>query len=151
MTDIDKQLSNSDVTTNLINLIINMPEDEQIELLNNLEAAQHKKERIHLRKHCSLNVQFFSQDCEYSGLLQDISYSGGFIKTGDQFSEGQEISLIIPIAYTQKNSIIAGNVARIDQDGIGIKFDNIDHNLIRKYEQSGKLSWLSSQDQASNK
>ncbi len=151
MASIGKHLNRSDVTSHLINLIVKMPEDEQIELLNNLEEAQYKKERTHLRKQCNLNVRFFCQDREYSGLLQDISYTGGFIKTSDQFIEGQEISLIIPIANTHKNSVIAGNVTRIDPNGIGVKFNNIDHSLIRKYERSGKLSWLSPIDESSGK
>ena len=58
----------------------------------------------------------------YNDFTKDISFGGVFIETSTPFSVGQEISLTFPIPNQQKHIKITGEIVRISDQGIGVKF-----------------------------
>jgi len=84
--------------------------------------SRHRGERAHPRKLCSLSVCYDDVDSSHKGVMQNISLGGGFIETNDLVSIGQEIFLTIPSTNNKNFYRIKGEVVRLDQDGLAIKF-----------------------------
>ena len=82
--------------------------------------AQHA--RKYPRKPFSKNINYTANKKFYEGLVKDISRGGMFIKSGDKFSVGQELTLAIPSANRLKNLKLKGEVVRTDKEGFGVKF-----------------------------
>ena len=78
--------------------------------------------RKHPRKPFSRNINYTANKKFYEGLVKDISRGGMFIKSGDKFSVGQELTLAIPSANRLKNLKLKGEVVRTDKEGFGVKF-----------------------------
>ena len=69
-----------------------------------------------------LEYVFILEIFKLSGLIQDISESGVFIKTSQAFSAGQKIQMTFMSPDYQKPFKIKGEIVRIDTDGVGVKF-----------------------------
>jgi len=78
--------------------------------------------RKHPRKPFSKNINYTANKKFYEGLIQDISRSGMYIKSGDKFSVGQELTLTIPTANRPKSLKLRGEVVRTEKEGFGVKF-----------------------------
>ncbi len=78
--------------------------------------------RKHPRKLFSKNINYIANKKFYEGLVKDISRGGMFIKSGDKFSVGQELTLAIPSANRLKSLKLRGEVVRTDKEGFGVKF-----------------------------
>jgi len=61
-------------------------------------------------------------DRYYRDFIQDMSGSGVFIKTSQTFSVGQTILMTFMTPDNQKPFRIKGEIIRIHEDGIGVKF-----------------------------
>ena len=116
----------SNTSARLISKILQMSDDEQWALLNDLEEREPSKtaksKRGHTRKPFLMVVDYASPDRLYKDFIQNISPGGVFIETSVPFSVGQEISLAFPLPKSQRHVKIAGEVARVDKKGIGVKF-----------------------------
>ena len=116
----------SNISARLISKILRMSEDEQWALLNKLEAETTEKDkkgkRGHSRKPFLMVVDYASPNRIYKDFIQNISPGGVFIETGVPFSAGQEISLTFPLPKSMKHIKIDGEVVRVDDKGIGVKF-----------------------------
>ena len=78
--------------------------------------------RKHPRKPFSKNINYTANKKFYEGLVKDISRGGMFIKSGDKFSVGQELTLAIPTANRLKSLKLRGEVVRTEKEGFGVKF-----------------------------
>jgi len=78
--------------------------------------------RKHPRKPFSRNVNYTANKKFYEGLVKDISRGGMFIKSGEKFSVGQELTLAIPYANRLKSLKLRGEVVRTEKEGFGVKF-----------------------------
>jgi len=122
MTTFEIQSNESSITARLIELIKNMPEDEQRALLKDLEEKPFEGRRKHARKPFLMAVDYSTQDHVYKDFIQDISTGGVFIQTHMPFSVGQEVSLTFPLPNYQKHIKIVGEVVRSTSQGVGVKF-----------------------------
>ena len=126
MTTFEIQSNESSITARLIELIKNMPEDEQRALLKDLEEKPFEGRRKHARKPFLMAVDYSTQDHVYKDFIQDISTGGVFIQTHMPFSVGQEVSLTFPLPNYQKHIKIVGEVVRSSPQGVGVKFKMAD-------------------------
>jgi Tfp pilus assembly protein PilZ len=122
MTTFEMQSNESSITARLIELIKNMPEDEQRALLKDLEEKPFEGRRKHARKPFLMAVDYSTQDHVYKDFIQDISTGGVFIQTHMPFSVGQEVSLTFPLPNYRKHIKIVGEVVRSTPQGVGVKF-----------------------------
>jgi uncharacterized protein (TIGR02266 family) len=126
MTTFEIQSNESSITARLIELIRNMPEDEQRALLKDLEEKPFEGRRKHVRKPFLMTVDYSTQDHIYKDFIQDISTGGVFIQTHMPFTVGQEVSLTFPLPNYQKHIKVIGEVVRSTQQGVGVKFKMAD-------------------------
>ena len=123
-----KELNKSSVLGRLFELIRNMPEDEQLDLLKELEERLFRDKRKHTRKHFFMVVDYSAEDRVYKDYIKDISAGGVFIETPTPFSVGQELSLSFPLPNYQKYVKTTGEVVRISPHGIGVRFKMVDQD-----------------------
>jgi|GEM_PF-1849469 hypothetical protein len=81
-----------------------------------------KEKRKHPRKPCSIVVDYASRDRAFRDYIRDISSGGVFIETSKEFSIGDEIMMTFSISSKQKPFKFTGQVVRITNQGIGVKF-----------------------------
>ena len=81
--------------------------------------------RRHPRKTLARPVYLSAQSKYFQGLIRDISRGGIFVETDDRFSVGQVLKLVIPETKYDKNVMIRGEIVRLSQAGVGIKFTGI--------------------------
>lgn len=105
-----------------------MPEDEQISLLESLEARKNTR-RDSPRKKYSMDINYSAEGSEHQGYLKNLSVSGVFIEI-DEFDNiienlttGQKIFMTIPYADHNKYVKAKGTIVRISSEGVGVKFD----------------------------
>ncbi|HUV58602.1 MAG TPA: PilZ domain-containing protein [Desulfatiglandales bacterium] len=128
MTTFEIQSNESRITARLIELIKNMPEDEQRTLLKDLEEKPFEGRRKHVRKPFLMAVDYSTQDHIYKDFIQDISTGGVFIQTHMPFTVGQEVSLTFPLPNYQKHIKVTGEVVRSTTQGVGVKFKMADQD-----------------------
>ena len=128
MTTFEIQSNESRITARLIELIKNMPEDEQRTLLKDLEERPFEGKRKHVRKPFLMAVDYSTQDHVYKDFIQDISTGGVFIQTHMPFTVGQEVSLTFPLPNYQKHIKVTGEVVRSTTQGVGVKFKMADQD-----------------------
>lgn len=122
MAETKKQISPSDVTFRLFELITDMTFDEQLAMLEEFERKKTRRTRRHKRKETSLTVYYATHDRAYRDTIQNISPTGVFIETREPFEVGQEILLNFTPSRNAEAIKVRGKVVRISDEGIGVKF-----------------------------
>lgn len=125
----NRRIHESNVTAQLIELIMKMSEDEQRLLLNELEKRLFLRKRKHDRKSYFSVVDYATQGRAYTDFIQNISAGGLFIGTSAPFSVGDELSLGFPLPISYQHIIIGGEIVWVSPQGIGVKFNSVDHDM----------------------
>ena len=79
--------------------------------------------REHQRTPYRRVVYFTSRNSKHKGFIKNISRGGAFIITRENFTIGQMINLVFPATPLKKELKLKGWIVRIDQNGIGVRFD----------------------------
>ena len=88
------------------------------------EAWEYKKDPRELsRENYRKGITFSSKNKSYQGYISNINRVGAFIETGDAFSIGQVIKLVVPGDGLFKSLKLSGCVIRLEPNGIGVRFD----------------------------
>jgi hypothetical protein len=119
------------VTSKIHGLINKMSLEERRNLLTELERHEKGEKsgirRKHPRKNYLINVDYVVGDRVYNGLAINFSSGGMYIETAKsqlpKFRRGNQLILTFAHPETQDNLKITGEIARIDNKGIGVKFD----------------------------
>lgn len=122
MADAEKKMNKSDVTFRLFELITDMPHDEQLKLLEELERRHSQNKRRHARRDSQLTVYYATQDRAYRDVILNISPTGVFIETREPFIVGQEILLNFTPNRQSDPIRVRGEIVRVTPEGIGVKF-----------------------------
>ncbi len=126
MVDFDQESGKDSVTVRLIKKLLDMSEEQQLSLLKQLDETsvmnQSSNDRDDARKSFKETIHFTMKDRNYTGISEDISSGGMFIKTEDSFSVGQSIIINIPLANKQKHIKVPAEIARVMPEGIGVEF-----------------------------
>ncbi|MFO7494059.1 MAG: PilZ domain-containing protein [Desulfobacterales bacterium] len=109
----------------LLEMFERMTEEQQVIYLRHLEKLQATWQRSHARRRCQIDVDYDTRDGSFRNTIKDISIGGAFIETQEAFAIGQEIDLYLTSPINQVSCMVTATVARRDQNGIGIKFDNL--------------------------
>jgi Tfp pilus assembly protein PilZ len=107
----------------LFEIINGMSEAEMRRLLKELEDRQKTERRMYRRKNFFMTVDYQVADRYYRDFIQNISTSGVFIKTSQTFSVGDAVLMTFMSPDYQKPFRISGEVARLDSEGVGVKFN----------------------------
>lgn len=123
MASFEKQQDESGVAYQLMELIMNMPEDDQNRLLEQLQLGILEQEvRDHTRKPFFMTIDYATHERSYNDFITDISAGGLFIETKRPFDIGQDITLSFPVPKYNKHFKIAAEIVRTTEKGVGVKF-----------------------------
>ena len=86
-------------------------------------AEKEKDPRTHPRRPYNRSLVLITQNRNFKGLMTNISRSGAFIKTQNQFSVGQIIVILVPGHKKHKDVKLTGYVVRLNRSGVGVIFD----------------------------
>ena len=136
MTDLNDIINKSEVTSRLFALIGKMSDEERQGLLDEIETRPFIKKRRYHRKPYFSVVDYNAKDYTFADFIQNIAAEGIFISTSTPFSFGQEVSLAFPLPVSQEHINIPGEVVRIEEEGIGVKFKTLDQELKRKIKKA---------------
>ena len=88
------------------------------------ETWEYKKDpRELIRENYRKEITFKSKNKTYQGLITNINRVGAFIESGDAFSLGQIIKLVVPGDGLFKSLKLSGCVVRLEPNGFGVRFD----------------------------
>jgi hypothetical protein len=121
MNDSSKPLKPPSVVDRLISLITKMSEEQQKALLKELEQRISKEKRQHARKPLPAFIDFVAEGRNYREFTRDISEGGVYIETSTPFSVGKKVVITFP--GFSKPLKLTGRIARVDDRGIGVRFD----------------------------
>lgn len=115
-----------DVTSRLVNIILDMPAEQQLDLLKKLDKSQYEGARRHER-HCLKHPWVIAVDSEkdeasHDNFIKDISRCGMFIETRRAFLAGEKVTLSFQVPASQKRYKITGEIVRFQKNGVGVKF-----------------------------
>ena len=115
-----------EVTSRLINMILDMPISQQLQLLSTLDAAGYKgarkQPRTCLKNPWVVRIEPENKNSPQMHYIKDISRCGMFIETARGFKKGERILLTFRMPATRKLFKIIGEIVRYQPNGIGIKF-----------------------------
>ena len=119
-------LSEEEIQQLLPILIVNISESKRWNLLEKLETFQKSKLtelREHPRRPSFIPVECSSHEVSFTDFIQDISRGGVYIQTDGNFYVGQTITLTFSLHKDEDVMSVKGKIARIDPNGIGVKFE----------------------------
>lgn len=115
------------IIARLFVLINQLDKDTLLQRLRPFKHPDFKWVREYPRIACYIMVDFAAGGKAYRSCIRDISASGVFIETPDQFKPGQEIALCFTITESSEMLPfkVTGRVTRIYPDGIGVQYENM--------------------------
>jgi len=113
------------VIPKLFQIILNLPEDKQLELLQHAEDLLIKERRAFIRKTCSIPVSYATYDRVYSNIIKNISQKGVFIETKRPLFVGEELILSFTMPGFGKAFKVKGEIVQVSRSGIGVEFKNM--------------------------
>ena len=121
------------VTKRLISMILDMPVEEQEDLLQEITERQNKSKRRYQRQSCTKHVAFSSQNRIFGGKIKDFSEYGVFIESKQPFTIGQTLVMTFEVPNSKEQVRISGKIVRTLPNGIGVKFNMLINDLLNRY------------------
>ena len=123
----EEQMEKQRMVGRLVELIHSMSADELKDLISRLEVAASEAsgaegDRKNVRVDCFVSVDYADSDRAFKDYIEDISSTGGFIKTRESFSIGEEVVLSMGLSPDGSAFKIPATVVRVASDGIGVQF-----------------------------
>ncbi|MCF6247227.1 MAG: PilZ domain-containing protein [Desulfobacula sp.] len=122
----DSFIDEIEVTSRLINLVLDMPVSEQLDLLNILDSTGYKgvrkQPRTLLKNPWVVMIDPEKKNSLTEHHIKDISRCGMLIETERTFNVGEKILLTFQMPASRKLFKIVGEVVRFQKNGIGVKF-----------------------------
>jgi Tfp pilus assembly protein PilZ len=113
------------VIPKLFQIILNLPEEKQVALLQHAEELLVKERRAFIRKSCSIPVSYATYDRVYSNTIKNISQKGVFIETKRPLFVGEELILSFTMPGFGKAFKVKGEIVQVSRSGIGVEFKNM--------------------------
>jgi Tfp pilus assembly protein PilZ len=113
------------VIPKLFQIILNLPEEKQLALLQHAEELLIKERRSFIRKTCSIPVSYATYDRVYSNTIKNISQKGVFIETKRPLFVGEELILSFTMPGFGKAFKVKGEIVQVSRSGIGVEFKNM--------------------------
>ena len=113
------------VIPKLFQIILNLPEEKQLALLQHAEELLVKERRAFVRKTCSIPVSYATYDRVYSNIIKNISQKGVFIETQRPLFVGEELIMSFSMKGFGKPLKVKGEIVQVSRSGIGVEFKNM--------------------------
>lgn len=84
-----------------------------------------EERRLYPRIPCFLLVDYATQGCAYRAFIRNISADGAFIESYRLVPHGPDISLVISFLDNRPPVKVAGEIVRIGEQGLGVRFDPV--------------------------
>ena len=110
------------ITARLFEIILDMPFEDRLTLLKDLEAKNSQGRRKFARKPYFMPVDFATPDRAFSGFIQNISSGGLLIETRETLPVGEQVTLSFMRPKSRDYIKVGGEVVRNIPDGFGVKF-----------------------------
>jgi len=126
------KLSDARNGKDLSSLITSISEAKRCELLERLTNWYHSKHlelREYPRKPFKIPVELSKNGSTFTCFTQNMSNSGVFIQTDFSFHIDQQITMILMPPKIEKDITVGGRIVRVDSRGIGVKFDELLHDI----------------------
>jgi len=114
---------------NISQYIDEAPEPTQRRLLLLLEDVEASDRREYLRKPCSIEVTYATEDETFTDFIKNISVGGVFMQTTAPLSVGQEISLVFPFPSQEEPMKMTGEVVWKSPVGVGVRFIEVSRSV----------------------
>jgi Tfp pilus assembly protein PilZ len=118
----DNKSEEVNITSRLLNLILDMPIDKKLEILKFIDKWESKGVRRHNRKPLLIPIEYTAKHLAFRDVIKNISASGVFIETRMPFTVGQDIKMMFRLPRSRKLIQAVGEIVRSDSHGIGVKF-----------------------------
>jgi hypothetical protein len=82
-----------------------------------------EERRLFPRIPCFLLVDYVMQGCAFRAFIRNISAEGAFIESHGLVPHGSDISLVISILDHRHPVKITGEIVRIREEGLAVRFD----------------------------
>lgn len=109
----------------IIRRVKNLTEDQQKEMLETLQGMQAGKLRDYPRMETRTDIDVVVGDRVIQTDARDISASGIYINTSGKFEINKNVRVVFSVPGIDKPFKLTGNIIRVEQDGLAIKFKNI--------------------------
>jgi hypothetical protein len=109
----------------IIKRVRNLTHDQQEEILEILKTRQEGKQREYQRFKTNSDIDVVIDDRVIQTRTDDISASGVFIKASGKFELNKSARVVFTIPGYDKPFKLQGMVARIEDGGFAISFENI--------------------------
>jgi len=120
------------VTTLLKDQLNRMGEENAVPPSLDSDARLREERRLFPRIPCFLLVDYAMQGCAYRAFIRNISAEGAFIESHGLVPHGSDISLVISILDHQHPVKITGEIVRIREEGLAVRFDPAADLLLAK-------------------
>jgi Tfp pilus assembly protein PilZ len=134
-----KALLRNNVADYLFKLIVEMPSEQQRQLLERLGEIPNEEMPVKTislddyessmretpRKSCMIKVECHIGGKTFKSCIIDISHVGVFIESADNFPVGQEIMLTFSLPGNKNSLRLSGEIAWSGFQGFGVKFGNL--------------------------
>jgi Tfp pilus assembly protein PilZ len=118
--------------TKLFNLILTLNSEEQRFLLKKIEKLILKEKRTSARKACRIPVRYYYNERIFNNFIVNISRDGCFIETPKPLPIGEKFLMDIHLGGDVESIRIKGEVAHASRRGMGIEFEKVSSNLLKK-------------------
>ncbi len=119
----EKTATENDTLTHHLNMeIARLSLDEKRILLKELRDRAFEDNRASTRIPYEVKIHYTIQEDFGHDYIQDISRSGVFLETFEEYPIGEECMLSIPLSNQEQLIKVRGRVARIADNGVGIEF-----------------------------
>ncbi len=113
------------VIPKLFQIILNLPEEKQLSLLQHAEELLIRERRAFIRKTCAIPVSYATYDRVYSNTIKNISQKGVFIETKRPLFVGEELVLSFSMPGFGRALKVKGEIVQVSRSGIGVEFKNV--------------------------
>jgi hypothetical protein len=134
-----KQMLGGDMTSHVIEFVNNLPYDQQLTLLQQLEGMPQDEAPIKTllldekesfmrgfrRKSCLIEALYSIGGETHKGTVLDISIMGVFLETSARFPLDQTLKISLRLPDTRTDLDLEGVIAWSGQYGLGIKFRDL--------------------------
>ncbi len=89
------------------------------------EERMREERRLYPRIPCFLLVDYAAQGCAYRAFVRNLSADGAFIESHTPAPPGPDISLVISFLDDRRPIKIRGEIVRVGDEGLGVRFDPV--------------------------
>ena len=102
MNTTENQIDKASIAARLLNLILDVPVEQQLKLLKQLDNWKYEGARKHPRKQWVMPVDLATKNQIVKEIIKDISNGGVFIETKIPFSTGDKVTLNFQLPNRKK-------------------------------------------------